>query len=245
MREQIDEKTATDSEIARFEALADEWWDTSGPFAPLHRLNPVRIAFLRRSFSQPFPENSQEAPFAGLSALDIGCGGGLFAEALARLGFAVTAIDAGEKNIKAARLHAEQQGLSIDYRCALPEELEETFDLVATMEVIEHVPSPSAFVKTSLERLKPGGSFIAATLNRTVKSWLLAIVGAERVLRWVPSGTHQWKQFVRPSEFAALLRKEGIRRPSFQGVKYDILRNDWVETNDLDVNYMIFGIKED
>lgn len=244
MCEKIDEKTATASEIARFEALADEWWDKSGPFAPLHRLNPVRIAFLRRSFSHPFGSSDPDAPFAGLSALDIGCGGGLFAEALARLGFAVTAIDAGKKNIKAARLHAERQGLSIDYRCALPEELGERFDLVATMEVIEHVPSPSAFVKASLNRLKPGGGFIAATLNRTMKSWLLAIVGAERVLRWTPPGTHQWKQFVRPSEFAALLREEGIRRPSFQGVRYDLASNDWVETRDLDVNYMAFGIKE-
>lgn len=237
--------TASPDEIERFQAMADAWWDADGDFKPLHQINPPRLAFLVEHLASHFSRDpAQDRPFEGLSLLDVGCGGGLLSEPMARLGFAVTAIDAGERNIAIAKLHAERSGLSIDYRCATPEALMDmTFDVVASMEVIEHVPAPDAFLAAVARRLKPGGAFFGATLNRTPQSFALAIVGAEYVLRWLPRGTHDWRKFLRPSEFAALLRRSGIAPRTFEGVRYDPWRERWERCPSLDVNYAVYGVR--
>jgi 2-polyprenyl-6-hydroxyphenyl methylase/3-demethylubiquinone-9 3-methyltransferase len=236
--------TASPDEIARFQAMADNWWDAEGDFKPLHQLNTPRLGFLRDLLGEHFSRDvTIERPFEGLSLLDVGCGGGLLSEPLTRLGFAVTGIDAGEKNVGVARLHAEQSGLSIDYRCATPEALDQQFDVVMAMEVIEHVPDAEVFLGAVGERLKQGGAFFGATLNRTPQSFALAIVGAEYVLRWLPRGTHNWRKFVRPSEFARGLRQAGIAPKKFEGLRYDLFRDRWERCASLDVNYTVYGIK--
>jgi 2-polyprenyl-6-hydroxyphenyl methylase/3-demethylubiquinone-9 3-methyltransferase len=237
--------TASPEEIARFQAMADDWWSATGDFKPLHQLTPARLAFVCSRLASHFGRPpSADRPFAGLSLLDVGCGGGLLSEPLARLGFDVTGIDAGEKNVAVARAHAERGGLSIDYRCATPESLDQRFDAVVSMEVIEHVPDPQAFMKAVAGRLKLGGAFVGATLNRTPQSFALAIVGAEYLLRWLPRGTHDWRKFVRPSEFAGLMRKAGIIAKDFEGIRYDPVRDRWEATRSLDVNYSVFGVKD-
>jgi len=236
--------TASPEEIARFQAMADAWWDAEGDFKPLHQLNPPRLSFMRERLCAHFGRDPDAArPFEGLTLLDVGCGGGLLSEPLARMGFAVTGIDAGEKNIAIARLHAERGGLSIDYRCATPEELDGKFDVVMAMEVVEHVPDVAVFLAAAAASLKPGGAFLGATLNRTPKSYALAIIGAEYVLRWLPRGTHNWKKFVKPSEFAAALRQAGITVQAFEGMHFDMLRDRWLRTPSLDVNYLVYGGK--
>ncbi|MEW6298708.1 MAG: bifunctional 2-polyprenyl-6-hydroxyphenol methylase/3-demethylubiquinol 3-O-methyltransferase UbiG [Thermodesulfobacteriota bacterium] len=239
------EGTASSDEVARFTAMAEAWWDPWGKFKPLHKFNPVRLAFMRRKLAAHFGRDEAAIrPFEGLSLLDVGCGGGLLSEPLARLGFAVTGIDAGDKNIGVARIHAEQQGLSIDYRVGGPEDIEPgCYDVVLAMEVIEHVPDPARFVALAARALKPGGAFMGATLNRTTKSYALAVMGAEYILRWLPKGTHDWRKFVKPSEFAAFLRPEGVEVREMRGMEYVPFKDEWHETGDLDVNYMLFGVK--
>lgn len=237
--------TASSDEVARFEAQAEAWWDPDGEFKPLHLLNPPRLDFLVEKLSAHFARDPAAArPFEGLTLLDIGCGGGLLSEPMARLGFAVTAIDAGEKNVAIARRHAEQSGLAIDYRTAGPENLEGQFDVVMAMEVVEHVPDVAAFLVAAADRCKPGGAFAAATLNRTPKAFALAIVGAEYLLRWLPRGTHDWRRFLRPSELAAKMRRAGISPVSFVGVRFDPLRDRWLRCPSLDVNYLVYGTRE-
>lgn len=238
-------RTASPEEVARFTAMAEEWWDPAGKFKPLHRFNPVRLAFIRREMATHFGRDPQSPrPFEGLTLLDVGCGGGLLSEPLARMGFAVTGIDAGDKNIAVARIHAQKSGVMVDYRTGGPEDVEaESFDVVLSMEVIEHVPDPVRFIGLAAGALRPGGVFLGATLNRTAKSWLMAIVGAEYVLRWLPKGTHDWKKFVRPSEFAAWLRAAGIDAKAFRGMEFQPLSDEWRETMNLDVNYMLMGVK--
>ncbi|MBR9971882.1 bifunctional 2-polyprenyl-6-hydroxyphenol methylase/3-demethylubiquinol 3-O-methyltransferase UbiG [Magnetospirillum sulfuroxidans] len=237
--------TASAEEVARFTAMAEEWWDATGKFKPLHRFNPVRLSFIRREMAAHFGRDPQSPrPFEGLTLLDVGCGGGLLSEPLARMGFAVTGIDAGDKNIAVARLHAEKSGVPVDYLVGGPEDVTAaSFDVVLSMEVIEHVPDPSRFLALAAAALKPGGVFLGATLNRTAKSWLMAVVGAEYVLRWLPKGTHDWKKFVRPSEFAAMLRAAGIATKVFRGMEFRPLTDEWRETMNLDVNYMLMGTK--
>jgi 2-polyprenyl-6-hydroxyphenyl methylase / 3-demethylubiquinone-9 3-methyltransferase len=237
--------TASPEEVARFTAMAESWWDPDGKFKPLHRFNPIRLAYMRRILCEHLNRDSQSmAPFAGIALLDIGCGGGLLSEPLCRMGFDVTGIDAGERNIAVARLHAEQTGLSIDYRVGGPESLGgQLFDVVICMEVIEHVPDPQGFVALAVERLKPGGIFIGATLNRTAKAYALAILGAEYVMGWLPKGTHDWKKFVRPAEFAAWLRAAHMEVCDLTGASYDLLADQWHESKSLDVNYMIVAVK--
>lgn len=238
--------TASPEEIARFTAMAEAWWDPAGKFKPLHRFNPVRLAFMRRHFAAYFGrDESLMRPFEGLTLLDVGSGGGLLSEPLARMGFTVTGIDAGDKNVTVARLHAEQSGVEVDYRVATPEQLPpgEAYDVVLSMEVVEHVPDVSAFLGHAAAHLKPGGVFMGATLNRTAKAWALAVVGAEYVLGWLPKGTHDWHKFVRPSEFAAMLRDHGITVRKMAGMAFNPLSDTWRETETLDVNYMLFGVK--
>lgn len=230
-------------EVARFEALAAEWWDANGRFAPLHRFNPARLAFLKDALVGYFRRDPRaERPLEGLTVLDIGCGGGLVAEPMARLGAQITGIDAGAATIEAARRHAQAMGLAIAYRVATVEELVAEgahFDAVLALEVIEHVAEPPTFVNAAASVLKPEGLLAVATLNRTAKSFLLAIVGAEYVLRWLPRGTHDWNRFIRPRELDVLLAAAGLEVGARTGVAYNPLADRWSLTRDTGVNYMV------
>lgn len=235
------------AEVARFGRIAAEWWDLRGKFAPLHKIGPVRIGFVRDMAVAHFalPDTGMR-PFKGLKVLDIGCGGGLVAEPLARLGASVTAIDPAPENIGAARRHAEPQGLVIDYRACLAEDLVangETFDCVVCLEVIEHVPDPAAFVAMVAKTVRPGGLLVMSTINRTLKAYALAIVGAEYVLGWLPRGTHQWDRFVTTDEMTGHLRNAGLVDPSFAGIAYNPLTAVWSRGRDLDVNYLVAAAK--
>ena len=245
--------TVDAADLEKFNRLGEEWWNLSGSMKPLHQLNPIRIGFIRdeivRHFqSQSSPRDITRAnPLSNLSLLDIGCGGGLLCEPLARLGANVTGIDPGRDNIEIARRHAEEQGLSIDYRQTLAEELADSgaqFDVVTAMEVVEHVTDVSAFIATCCTLVRPGGLFFAATLNRTLKSFALAIVGAEYILQWVPKGTHHWEQFVTPDELADAIEANGLITHRPLGVVYNPLRRDWRTSSDCDVNYMMLASKE-
>lgn len=241
--------TADDGEVAQFQAIADEWWDAKGKFRPLHRINPIRIAFIRDRVAAHFGLDAAKAkPLAGLSLLDIGCGGGLLAEPMARLGAQVTAIDAGEKNIAVARLHADQVGLDIDYRHVLPEDLADlgrTYDVVLNMEVIEHVADLDAFLAASAGLVRPGGCMVVTTLNRTLKSLVLAKIGAEYILRWLPLGTHDWRKFVRPSELAGGLAAHRVALTHLEGMVFNPLNDTWrLDAKDLAVNYLAFCVKD-
>jgi 2-polyprenyl-6-hydroxyphenyl methylase / 3-demethylubiquinone-9 3-methyltransferase len=234
-------------EVARFDALGDAWWDWDGPMAPLHRLNPVRIAWARdlivRHFKREAPAG---APLAGVSLLDVGCGAGLFAEPLARLGADVLGVDPAPAAIEAARRHAEETGARLVYRAASIEEVAaepRRFDIVSAMEVIEHVADPKAFVAYAASLVRPGGLFLASTLNRTLKSFALAIVGAEYLLGWLEPGTHRWEQFVTPIELMGLARVAGLTRVSLRGVVYDPLGAEWRLAADTGVNYLFAAEK--
>ncbi len=240
--------TVDRDEIARFAALADEWWDLDGKFRPLHRLNPLRLEFIRDRACVHFGRDPLgERPLDRLRLLDVGCGGGLLSEPMTRLGARVTGLDAADRTVRVAAHHAAEAGLAIDYRCATAEALAaagERFDVVLNMEVVEHVADLDAFFAATCTLLRPGGLTVVATLNRTPQAYLLAIVGAEYVLRWLPRGTHQWDKFVRPAELARHLRAGGIKVTEITGVRYNPLRDDWFLSRDLSVNYMAVGIKE-
>ena len=238
--------TASPDEIAKFSAMADSWWDPSGAFQPLHKFNPARIRFVRDRLAAHFGRDALDRPGAGLSLLDIGCGGGLIAEPMARLGFRVTGIDAAEKNVGVARLHAERSALDITYENAAPEDLlarGAQFNVVLALEVVEHVADVDVFLKASADLVAPGGVLIAATLNRTLKALMLAKIGAEYILRWVPAGTHDWKKFVKPSALTRGLRHGGLTVTELAGMSYDVLNDSWRASKDLDVNYLVMAVK--
>jgi len=235
-------------EVEQFSALAATWWDPRGPFAPLHRFNPVRLGFIRERALARFDRHpAVRAPFTGLRLLDIGCGGGLLAEPMTRLGFSVTGVDASERNIGTARAHAAEQGLAIDYRAATAEALlaagEAPFDVVLNMEVIEHVADPAAYLRDCARLIAPGGLMIVATLNRTAKAYALAVVGAERVLRWLPAGTHDWRKFLRPSEIRGFLLGEPVEVEGPFGAAFNPLTGRWSISADADVNYMMVATR--
>lgn len=231
-------------EVARFSAIAAEWWDPTGKFAPLHKFNPVRLQFIREQALSRFArDGALRAPFEGLKLLDIGCGGGLLSEPMRRLGFEVTAVDASERNVQVAAAHAAETGLDIDYRAATAEQLEAEgagpFDVILNMEVIEHVADPAEYLRTAARLLAPGGVMIVATLNRTLKALALAKVGAEYVLRWVPAGTHDWNKFLKPEEIRGFLAGTSYGVDGPFGVAYNPITGRWGQSSDADVNYMM------
>ena len=231
------------AEVAKFSSLAAEWWDPDGKFKPLHKFNPVRLAFIREQALIRFQRDRQAlAPFEGLSLLDIGCGGGLLSEPMARLGFAVTGADASAKNIGTAKAHAVQTGAKVDYRVATAEHLAEEnehFDVVLNMEVVEHVADVKAYLAACARLLKPGGITIVATINKTLKSLVLAKFAAEYVLQWMPKGTHDWNRFLSPRELQKLLEETGLTVLKTQGVVFDPVAWNWHLSENVDVNYMI------
>lgn len=242
--------TVDPAEVARFAGQAESWWDPAGSFRPLHRLNPARLGFIRGELIDRFARDALSLkPFAGLALADIGCGGGLIAEPMARLGFAVTAIDADRKAIAVARAHSKAVGLKIDYRTATVGALTRRlgrghFDVALALEIVEHLPDPQSFLAACGSLLKPGGVFIGATINRTPQSYALAIAGAEYVMRWLPRGTHDWNRFLRPSEFVLGLRRAGLVATRLRGLRYRVTRGDWTPTDDLSVNYMVTAVKK-
>ena len=240
--------TLDPGEIARFAAQGESWWDPEGSFGTLHRVNPVRLGFIRQHLEAHFcRDRFLLRPFDGLTLLDIGCGGGLVAEPMARLGFAVTGIDAGAEAIDAARTHAEAMGLAIDYRVTAAESFAESgrsFDTVLALEVIEHLADQADFFAAVGDLVRPGGAFIGATLNRTLKSFALAILGAEYILRWLPPGTHHWRKFLRPSEFVLGLRRNGFVATQLAGLTYDLRGGAWSLSSDLEVNYMVVAVRQ-
>nr|WP_321460832.1 bifunctional 2-polyprenyl-6-hydroxyphenol methylase/3-demethylubiquinol 3-O-methyltransferase UbiG [uncultured Cohaesibacter sp.] len=235
--------TVDDAEIARFSAMAAEWWSPKGNFRPLHKFNPTRLAYLRETILAHFQcDDKASRPFEGLRLLDVGCGGGLLCEPLCRLGAEVTGVDASETNIGIASTHASESGLDITYRATTAEALAaegEQFDVVLTMEVVEHVADVDLFISECASMVKPGGLMVIATLNRTLKSHALAIVGAEYILRWLPVGTHSWEKFVKPDELERALAPTGLEVIEKVGVTYNPLFDKWSRSRDLDVNYMV------
>ena len=235
------------AEVEKFSRMAAEWWNPKGKFGVLHVFNPVRLDYIREQVTARLGRDPlQRRPFEGLRILDIGCGGGLLCEPMARLGATVVGVDPSEKNIKTASVHAQEMGLSIDYRVGLAEDLaaaDERFDVILNMEVIEHVADPAAYTRACLSMLKPGGLMFVATINRTGKSFALAIVGAEYVLGWLPKGTHQWEKFITPAELKGWLTGNGGDVKDESGVTYHPLAGDWRRSRDMGVNYMMVAQK--
>ncbi|NKN37097.1 bifunctional 2-polyprenyl-6-hydroxyphenol methylase/3-demethylubiquinol 3-O-methyltransferase UbiG [Agrobacterium sp. a22-2] len=235
--------TIDQSEVDRFSAMAAEWWDPTGKFRPLHKINPVRLAYIRDKAAESFGRDPKaHRPLEGLRILDIGCGGGLLSEPIARMGATVLGADASERNIGIARTHAAQTGVTVDYRAVTAEALAaagETFDIVLNMEVVEHVADVEFFISTCASMVRPGGMMLISTINRTFKAAALAIVGAEYLLRWLPRGTHQYEKLVRPEELEAPVAKSGMEVIERIGVFFNPLQNQWNLSPDIDVNYMM------
>ena len=243
------QSTVDEGEIAKFEAMAAEWWDPNGKFKPLHMLNPTRLDYITSQIAAEFGRDlTGEAPFAGLRILDIGCGGGLLSEPMARLGAEVVGADAAEGNIPVARVHAGQSGLDIDYRHTTAEALAEAgeqFDAVLNMEVVEHVADPLAYLTACQQLLKPGGLMVCSTLNRNPKSFMVAIVGAEHVMRWLPKGTHEWSKFITPDELFDLIRNAGLDPVDRKGFVFNPILWTWsLSDRDLSVNYVTASVKQ-
>lgn len=246
-RVQTAQTTIDADEVARFSAMADEWWDPTGKFRPLHKFNPIRLGYIRDRLCAHFDRDPRSlTPLDGLTLLDVGCGGGLLSEPLARMGAIVTGIDASEKNIGTARAHAARSDVEIDYRCSTAEDLMaagETFDIVLSLEVVEHVADVDLFLDSCAALVRDGGAMILATLNRTPKAFMFGIVGAEYVMRWLPRGTHDWKKFVRPSELSRGLRRNGVDVSDISGLSFNPLSDEWRVSGDVSVNYILFGTK--
>ncbi|TLP65682.1 bifunctional 2-polyprenyl-6-hydroxyphenol methylase/3-demethylubiquinol 3-O-methyltransferase UbiG [Parasedimentitalea maritima] len=245
---QAPQSTVDPSEIAKFEAMAAEWWDPNGKFKPLHMLNPCRLDYITQQIAGEFDRDlTSRNPFSGLRVLDIGCGGGLLSEPMARLGATVIGADAAEGNLPVARIHAEQSGLEIDYRHTTAEamaEAGEQFDVVLNMEVVEHVADPLAYLTATQQLLRPGGLEICSTINRNAKSFAMAIVGAEIVMRWLPRGTHEWSKFITPDELCDLLSKAGLTPVDRKGFLFNPITWGWsISARDLSVNYVTASTK--
>ncbi len=240
---QSTQTTVDPGEIAKFEAMAAEWWDVNGKFKPLHMLNPCRLDYITSQIAGEFDRDLKaDKPFAGLRILDIGCGGGLLAEPMARLGADVVGADAAERNIPVAQVHAEQSGLTIDYRHTTAEDMAaagEKFDAVLNMEVVEHVASPIDYLRACHDLLKPGGLHVCSTINRNPKSYMMAIIGAEHVMRWLPKGTHEWSKFITPDELFDLMSQAGLEPVDRKGFVFNPISWSWkLSDRDLSVNYV-------
>ena len=238
--------TINKEEIQKFSKLADEWWDVNGKFKPLHMFNPIRIEYIIEKIKKYFKIKKNKADFLeGLNILDIGCGGGLISEPMSRLGANVTGIDASEKNINIAQLHAKKSGLQINYINASPEELNEVekFDIILNLEIVEHVDNVNLYIKSCSKLLKKGGLMFTATLNRSFISYVKAIIGAEYILRWLPIGTHDWNKFLKPEELENFLSHEKFSTVDIKGLKFNPFFNKWKKSNDLSVNYIITSLK--
>src|SRR6056300_1861423 len=233
--------TADQTEIENFSTISDQWWDQKGPMAPLHAFTPVRIDYILQSIGRFFPMKTVAKPsLAGLKILDISCGGGLLAEPMARLGAEVTAIDASERNIKVAKLHAKKNNLKIKYICTSPEKMKikNHFDVILNMEIVEHVEDVDFFLKSCSKLLKKNGIMFIATLNKTLKSYIFAIVGAEYILRWLPIGTHEWEKFLKPEELISILKNYNLNLDKIDGMQFNILTDKWKVSSDQSVNYI-------
>lgn len=245
---QMQQSTIDPDEVAKFEAMAAEWWDPNGKFKPLHMLNPTRLDYITTQIAAEFERDlAVDRPFSGLRILDIGCGGGLLSEPMARLGAEVVGADAAERNLPVARLHAEKSGLEIDYRHTTAEDIAaqgETFDVVLNMEVVEHVPDPQSYLNACSALLKPGGMMICSTINRNPKSYMVAILGAEVVMRWLPRGTHEWKKFITPDELFGFIEKAELTPVDRKGFVFNPALWTWsISARDLSVNYVTTSIK--
>ena len=227
-------------EIEKFSNMAAEWWDPEGKFKPLHKFNPIRIKYIKENIIKEFQLKNKNHPLSGINVLDIGCGGGLLSEPMCRLGANVTAIDASNKNIAIANLHAKKNNLKINYLCSSPEKLKiaKKFDVILNMEIVEHVEDVDFFLKSCANLLKKNGLMFVATINKTLKSYIFAIVGAEYVLRWLPIGTHEWEKFVKPEELKSILIKNNLNLKKIDGMNFNILKNEWNVSKDLSVNYI-------
>ena len=232
--------TINKKEIDKFSKLADEWWDPEGKFKPLHNFNPVRLRYIRDTITKKFGNKSERLPLKDIKILDIGCGGGLLSEPLSRLGATVTGIDASDRNIKIAKMHLKKSKLDINYYCSSPESFEakEKFDVVLNMEIVEHVDNVDFFLLKSSELLKKDGLMFIATLNKTLKSYVFAIIGAEYILKWLPIGTHDWNKFLKPDDLINICKNNSLNLNNLIGVKFDILKNEWIVSNDKSINYL-------
>ena len=232
--------TINKKEIQKFSKIANEWWDPEGKFKPLHKFNPIRIKYIKNNIIQNFNIKSKNAPLKSLNILDIGCGGGLLSEPMCRLGGNVTAIDASKKNIDVAKFHSKKNKLKIEYLCASPEKLKinKKYDVVLNMEVVEHVEDINLFLNKSSQLLKSNGLMFVATLNKTLESYIFAIIGAEYILRWLPIGTHEWDKFIEPSTLIEFAKKHGLRLDKLDGMRFDILTNQWKLSENKSVNYI-------
>ena len=232
-------------EIEKFSKMAAEWWDPSGKFKPLHKFNPIRIKYIKENIINSFKLKTKKKPLDKINILDIGCGGGLLSEPMTRLGANVTGIDASNKNISIAKLHAKKNNLKINYFCSSPEKLkiQKKFDVILNMEIIEHVEDINFFINSCSKLLKKNGLMFVATLNKTLKSYMFAIIGAEYVLRWLPIGTHDWEKFVKPEDLKKILSKNNLKLEKLDGMNFNIIKDEWSLSSDTSINYIVKSIK--
>ncbi|WP_440681220.1 bifunctional 2-polyprenyl-6-hydroxyphenol methylase/3-demethylubiquinol 3-O-methyltransferase UbiG [Candidatus Pelagibacter sp. HIMB1623] len=237
--------TINKKEIEKFSKMADEWWDPNGKFKPLHKFNPIRIQYIKENIIKNFNLPKNNKPLSGINILDIGCGGGLLSEPMSRLGASVTGIDASEKNVQIAKLHSKKNKLKINYICSSPEKInvKKKFDVILNMEIVEHVEDIELFLKSSSNLLKKNGLMFIATINKTLKSYIFAIVGAEYILRWLPIGTHEWEKFVKPKDLKKILYKNNLSLSKLDGMNFDIIKDQWKISSDLSVNYIAKFLK--
>ena len=232
-------------EIEKFSKMADEWWDPSGKFKPLHKFNPIRIQYIKENIIGNFKLKNKKKPLDKINILDIGCGGGLLSEPMTRLGANVTGIDASSKNINIAKHHAKKNNLKINYICSSPEKLKikKKFDVILNMEIVEHVDDINFFINSCSKLLKKNGLMFVATLNKTLKSYMFAIIGAEYVLRWLPIGTHDWEKFVKPEDLKKILTKNDLKLEKLDGMNFNIIKDEWTVSSDTSINYIVKSIK--
>ncbi len=237
--------TINKKEIEKFSKIAEEWWNPEGKFKPLHKFNPIRISYIRENIIKTFKLENKKKPLQNIKILDVGCGGGLLSEPMSRLGAEVTGIDASDKNINVAKIHSKKNNLKIDYFCSSPEnfKIKEKFDVILNMEIVEHVEDVKFFLKSCNNLLKENGIMFVATLNKTLKSYIFAIVGAEYILRWLPIGTHQWEKFLKPEELISIQKENNFRLDRIDGMSFNILKDKWSLSNDKSVNYITKFIK--